>query len=142
VSFFVDANVFVYTFTATEYREPCLEILDAIASGDADGVTSAIVLEEVWHLERKGRSGDLSGLTSRAFRAMTPLLSVSDEAFALALDVEASNLETRDHLHVGTCLAHGLETIVTADRGFDSVRGIKRVDPLDDGARRRLLRRA
>ena len=47
MSFFVDANVLVYSAVASEYREPCLEVLEAIARGDADGRTSSAALEEV-----------------------------------------------------------------------------------------------
>lgn len=54
--------------------------------------------------------------------------------------LDAPRLGANDRLHVGTCFVNGIESIVTADRGFDSVRGIRRVDPLDAAARRRLLR--
>jgi predicted nucleic acid-binding protein len=100
----------------------------------------AAVLEELWHIERSRRRGRLDGLAERAYRLFTPLLPVSDEAFARALALDAPRLGANDRLHVGTCLAHGIERIVTADRGFDGVRGVRRVDPLDAAARRRLLR--
>jgi predicted nucleic acid-binding protein len=138
VTFFVDANIVLYAGGGGEQQEACVEILDAVLTG-ADGRTSAAVLEEVWHLERSGRMGVLDGLVARAHRIFTPLLPVTDEAFARALTVEAPRLGTADRLHVGTCLVHGIDTIVTADRGFDGVRGIRRVDPLDAAARAALL---
>jgi predicted nucleic acid-binding protein len=139
VTFFVDANVILYAVGNGEQSEACAELMAAIMDG-ADGRTSSAVLEEVWHLERSGRMGDLKGIAADAYRAFTPLLSVTDEVFARALAVEEPRLGTADRLHVGTCLAHGIDTIVTADRGFDGVRGVRRIDPLDAAARRRLLR--
>lgn len=139
MTFFVDANVVLYAAVECEQHDACAEVLRAIVDG-AEGRTSAAVLEEVWHIERSRRLGRLDGLAERAYRLFTPLLPVTDEAFAKALMVDAPHLGANDRLHAGTCLVHGIQSIVTADRGFDGVRAIRRVDPLDAGARRRLLR--
>jgi predicted nucleic acid-binding protein len=139
VTFFVDANVVVYSAVPSEYREGCLQVLEAMARGDVEGRMSTAVLEEVWHIERSGRAGRLDGLTERAYTLFTPLLPVTDQSFRLALAVEAPQLGTNDRLHAGTCLAHEVGVIVSADAGFDGVRGIRRVDPLDARSRRRLL---
>jgi len=103
VTFFVDANVIVYAATESEYRTTCLQILEAVANGDADGRTSPAVLEEVWYVERSGRAGLLDGLAAQAYTVFTPLLPVTDEAFRLALSVLKPELGPADRLHVGTC---------------------------------------
>jgi predicted nucleic acid-binding protein len=139
VTFLVDANVLLYAAVECEQHDACAEVLRSIVAG-ADGRTSVAVLEEVWHIERSGRLGTLAGLAERAYRLFSPLLPVTDEAFAKALVLDAPRLGANDRLHVGTCFVNGIESIVTADRGFDRVRGIRRVDPLDAPARRRLLR--
>jgi predicted nucleic acid-binding protein len=132
LTFFVDANVVIYSAVPSQYREPCLEILDAISRGAAEGKTSTAVLEEVWFVERSGRAGNVDGLTARAYTLFTPLLAVTDEAFQLALSVDGTSaLGTNDRVHVGTCWAHGVASIVSADAGFDRVRDLRRVDPLD-----------
>jgi predicted nucleic acid-binding protein len=125
----------------SELRQPCLELLRAVGAGDAEGRTSTAALEEVWFLELSGRIGDLTGLTSRAYDTFTPLLPVTDEAFRRALALESEQLGANDRLHAGTCLANGIEIVVSADAGFDRVRGLRRVDPLDAGGLRRLLAR-
>lgn len=139
MTFFIDANVVIYAAVECEQRDACAEVLSAVAAG-ADGRASVTVLEEIWHLELSGRLGRLEGVAERAYRLFAPLLPVDDEAFARALAVDVPTLGANDRLHVASCLAHGIGTIVTADRGFDGVRGIRRVDPLDAAARRRLLR--
>jgi predicted nucleic acid-binding protein len=141
VTFLVDANVIVYAAIASKYRDSCLEILEAVAAGDADGRVSTAVVEEVWHLELSGRVGSVRGLAQRAYRVFTPLLPVTDDIVARALQLEGTRLGANDRIHVATALANGIDTIVSADADFDRFRAIRRVDPLDDRARSRLLKR-
>jgi len=140
LSFFVDANILVYGAVESAYRGPCLEILDAVASGKAPGRMSTAALEEVWYLELSGRVGDLSGLTENGYAIFSPLLPVTDEVFQLALSLDARAVGPNDRLHLGACLVHDIDVIVSADSALDGVSGVRRVDPLDAGARRRLLR--
>ena len=139
MTFFLDANVLIYSVASSECQEPCLRILDAVARGDAPGRTSTAVLEEVWHVELRARGGPPANLTHRLYSLLRPLLPVTDEAFGLALSIPVRGLGANDRLHIGTCLAHGIYTIVSADRAFDGVREIRRVDPLDTAAVRLLL---
>ena len=139
MTFLVDANVIVYAAIPSRYREPCLEVLAAIAAGKADGKVSTAVFEEVWHLELSGRVGPIRGLAERAYRAFTPLLPVTDDIVARALRLDGKRLGSTDRIHLATALANGIDTIVSADSDFDHVRAIRRVDPLDDRAIARLL---
>ncbi len=141
MTFLLDANVIFYAAVTSDYRSACLEILDAIAAGEAEGRVSTAVFEEVWHLELSGRAGSIRGLAQRAYRAFAPLLPVTDDIVARALKLEATRLGSNDRIHVATALANGIDTIVSADADFDRVRVLRRVDPLDDRARSRLLRR-
>ena len=52
----------------------------------------------------------------------------------MALSLDAAHLGANDRLHAGTCLAHGIDVVLTADRDFDEVAGITRIDPLDPAA--------
>ena len=40
-------------------------------------------------------------------------------------------LEPRDAIHAAVVLNHGLEAIISADRAFDEITEIKRLDPLE-----------
>jgi predicted nucleic acid-binding protein len=140
LSFFVDANILIYSAVDSDYRPACLEILEAIARGDAAGRTSTAALEEVWYVELSGRAGDLSGLTERGYAVFTPLLPVTDEAFRMALSLDTSGIGPNDRLHLATCVLHGIDTMVSADSEFDAVSGVRRVEPLDRRALRKLLR--
>jgi predicted nucleic acid-binding protein len=139
LSFFVDANILVYSAVESDYRQPCLEILEGVARGESAGRISTAALEEVWYLELAGRAGDLSGLTEHGYAIFSPLLPVTDEDFRMALTLDAPAIGPNDRLHVAACITHGIDVIVSADSEFDEVSGIRRVDPLDARARRRLL---
>ena len=141
MTFFVDANIVVYTTGDGPYGDACRSVLKAVSDGDADGVTSTAALEEVWHMELSGRLGHVSGLTLEAYTMFHPLLPVSDPTFAQALSVDADGLGANDRIHVATCLENGIDAIVTADAGFEGVRGLRRIDPLDRRALSRLLSR-
>ena len=139
MAFFVDANVIVYAATDGPYHESCVEILFAVSEGKVVGRTSTAVLEEVWHVELSGKAGDISGLADNAYTLFAPLLAVDHEIVGAALALPPSVLGANDRIHVATCALGEIETIVTADADFNDVRGIRRVDPLDRRALRRLL---
>jgi predicted nucleic acid-binding protein len=138
VTFFVDANVIIYSRRSTQYREPCLRLLSEIASGKLMGRTSTAVIEEVWHVELTGRAGPLDGLTEHAHSLLAPALPVTDEIVGVALALPLHGIGANDRIHVATCLANDIDVIVSADAGFDRVKGIRRVDPLDERAISRL----
>lgn len=137
--FFVDANIAIYTRLSGDYSEPCLEVLSAIATGDADGCTSTAALEEVWHFELSQRAPELAGMTQDAYTILLPLLSVTDEIFRDARALTTAKLGANDRIHAATCMSNGIGTILSADRGFDEVNGLRRVDPLDSAAVAELL---
>ena len=140
MTFLIDANVIVYAAVPSKYRNACLEILEAVAEGKADGRVSTAIIEEVWHIELSGRAGAIDGLTRQTYLAFSPLLPVNDQIIGRALDLEARRLGANDRIHVATALANDIDTIVSADADFDHVRAIRRVDPLDEAQRSRVLR--
>jgi predicted nucleic acid-binding protein len=131
VTFFVDTNVLVYALTTTQYQQPCAALTGRIASGEADGCTSVVVIEELWHLELRRRPLGLEGAAIRYLEVFSPVLGIDQHVLAAAFDLRASNLGAADRVHVATCAASGIDTIVTADESFDGVDGLRRVDPLD-----------
>ncbi len=139
MTFFVDANPIVYSATGGAAAANCLRVLEAVAAGEADGRTSPAVLEEVWHVAERHYRGRLEGLAPNALAVFSPLLPVTEQALVHALGLEAPSLGPNDRLHLGTCAAEGIEVVLSADRGFDGIGAIERVDPFDPGAVDRLL---
>ena len=130
-TFFLDTNVLIYSRSSPSsmYSDPCMEILDAIERDEVDALISTAVLEEVWNLELTDRVGAIDGLTAIAHKLFAPVLAVTDEIFARALTLPHSKIGAKDRVHVATCLEHDIDRIVTADKGFDTVAGMRRIDP-------------
>ena len=127
----------VYASVEDPRRAGALQILRAVGMGEAAGTSSPAVIEEVWHLEISGGVPGLVGLARRAQIILRPLLTVDDETLDLAFDLAPSDdvkLGANDRVHAATCLRYGIETIVSADRAFDAVEGLERIDPLDADA--------
>jgi predicted nucleic acid-binding protein len=139
--FFIDTNVFVYAVRESEYQPGAAATLEALGAGTTSAVTSTAVVEELWHLELSGRIPELDGVTEAVFTLLRPALAVTDEIVAAAFGVKSRALGTNDRVHVATCQVNGIATILTADRGFDPVDGLRRVDPADLPEVRALLRR-
>ncbi len=126
--FFLDTNVFVYALTSTEYSRGAIAVLAAVADG-APGCTSVTVLGELLHLELSGRVGRIDGLAARALEIVSDVLRVGREQIAAALAARPARLGANDRIILATCREHAIPTIVSADRGFDRVAGLRRVDP-------------
>ncbi|MGH8896148.1 MAG: type II toxin-antitoxin system VapC family toxin [Egibacteraceae bacterium] len=135
----MDANPLVYATTENPRRERCLELLAAVAAGRLKARTAVNVIEELLHLELRGRPPGLHGAAERFSQLFTPLLDVTDDIIGEALTIDAPKLGSNDRVIVATGRAAGISTILTGDAGFDSVPGIQRVDPLDADAVAALL---
>jgi predicted nucleic acid-binding protein len=137
---FIDSNVLIYAETAGPYRQPCRTLRRALGERRLDGRASVLVIEEVWHLERRRRLGLPGGYASKVASLFEMLLPVTPEALHVALALDAPpTLGSADRLHVATCVISDIDTIVSADVDFDGVGGLGRVDPLDGRAVERLL---
>ncbi|MGQ0623735.1 MAG: type II toxin-antitoxin system VapC family toxin [Sporichthyaceae bacterium] len=141
--FFVDTNVFVYARVPESVQHAgSVRVLRAIGADPGAATTSVAVIEELWHLELAGRLPDADGLALAAFTLMRPVLAVTDDMLAEALRDPGLPvaLGANDRLHVACARAHGLAAILTADRAFDGVDQVLRVDPADLEAVDALLR--
>jgi uncharacterized protein len=140
-AFFLDTDVFVYAVRDSEQQAGAAATLEALGAGRARAVTSAAVIEELWHLELSGRIPELAGATEAVFTLLRPVLPVTDDVVAAALDVKVRGLGANDRMHVATCLLNDITTILTADQAFDAVPGLRRVDLADLPEIRALLAR-
>lgn len=130
--FFLDTNIFVYAATESPYRDGATAVVEALGEDAVGATTSAAVIEELWHLELSGRVPGLSGVTDAAFTLVRPVLSVTDDIVAAALVAELPrSLGANDRIHVATCRANTIDTILTADQGFEHTPRLRWVDLAD-----------
>lgn len=128
---FLDANVFVTALAGDEGTAACDEIVSAAASGALSATTSVGVAEEVWHLELSRPVPNVAGAVRRLIELMPPLLPIDQATLEVALTLPSGRLGAYDRLHAATCVLHGIDTIVTADKAFDELDRPRRLDPVD-----------
>ncbi|HEX6255660.1 MAG TPA: type II toxin-antitoxin system VapC family toxin [Euzebyales bacterium] len=134
----VDTNVFLYARgRAHDYREPCRAVLRAAAAGSIRLEASVEVVQEFAHvLIRRGVDRSSAVAQAQEVNAQCLLHAFDEDVLtrALTLVADYSTLGMRDAVHAATALGADIAQVVSADRIFDGVEGITRVDPLDPGA--------
>jgi uncharacterized protein len=131
---YLDTNVLVYAIGGdSPHRDPCRAILRAVAERRLVGETSAYTVQEL--VRQRRRRGDRQALV-RARSAMdvcAELHPVDGGVLRGAIETveRYPRLDIADAVHIATAVAHGISTLVSADRGLDGIAGVERVDPLD-----------
>lgn len=135
----VDANVFLHALGDDPALRPaCERVIAQLAAGRLRGEAAALMVEEVVHVRHR-RRGDRARAVEDG-RAAASLLRalhpVSEPELEAALEIFAGHgtLHARDAVHVAVARRHGLEVLLSTDRGFDVVDGLRRIDPVDGGA--------
>lgn len=131
----IDTNIFVYARgTPHPYRGACRRVLAEIQAGRLEANVDTEALQEVMHVYwyRKRLERGLEYL-DRLFAIFPSPFPVTGTTISKAREVLAActGLDPRDAIHAAIVLNHSLEAIISADRAFDEVSEIKRLDPLE-----------
>ena len=134
---FLDANVPIYAAGAPHpHREPCIDVLSLASDYQRNFVTNAEVLQELLHHYRATRQWSSIGRPVFA-RFAGLMMGRTEPIFAedarLAADLADTGLRAsaRDLIHVAVMRRLGVEWVVSADRDFDGIPGVIRLDPMD-----------
>lgn len=141
--FLYDTAVFVYAFGGEHsYKVPCKEIVRLAGTRRLRGEASADLLQELAH-QRTRRTGDRENAryVARRVRSLCQFhsLEVEDVERGIALFEIHPRLDARDSVFAAVALNRGIDTILSPDRGFDEVGGLRRIDPADDAGVNSLL---
>src|SRR5262245_46741189 len=132
--YFIDTNVPMYAVGAEHpQKAPCLAILEAVARGDLMAITDVEVLREILHRYTALGQRERAAEVVRLFLQIVPdVLSITKDTFLLAVELHLRHtvLQARDTLHAAVMQQHGIAHIVSADRHFDDLPGMTRIDPL------------
>ncbi len=133
---FLDANIFLRYFTRDdpEKAERCRELLQRVRTGEEEVTTSESVIAEVVYVLSSAR---LYGLDPERIRALLfPVLTLKGmqlrerRLYLQALDLYVEHhLDFEDALTVAHVQRRGIPAIVSYDRDFDQVKGIRREEP-------------
>lgn len=140
---YVDSNVFLYAIgTEHRYREPCRRIVKLLGERRMHAEISVAVLQEIVHHRRRRGDSDPGARARDAARLCEAVhdLTLDDVHRTLSLIESHATLPTLDAIHAGIALRRGLEVVLSADRDFDSIPGLRRVDPSEEAAVAELVR--
>lgn len=131
--YFIDANIPMYAAgTDHPLKAPCVAILEAIAQAQFAAVTDAEVLQELLHrytaLGQRERAVEVCRLFLQVVPAVLPVTREAIER-ALELHVQFPQLQARDSLHAAVMLTNRITLIISADRHFDGIPDLTRLDP-------------
>lgn len=131
----IDTNVFIYAGGSPhEYKDSCLALMGQFERREVDVNIDTELLQEIlyffWHRRRPAEGLQMFDRLLVGFPDPVPITLVE---MRVARDVFAGrdNLEPRDAIHAAVVLVHGLEGIISTDRGFDAIPGVTRFDPMD-----------
>lgn len=130
---FIDTAVIMYAAGSDHpLRGPCQRILTQVAEGELDAAVSVEVVQEILHrfvALRRPEQG--ASIAKDALDLFAPVLPVTHATMRRMPDLieRHPGLSARDVVHLATCLEEGIGEIVSPDRGFDNVPGIRRISP-------------
>jgi predicted nucleic acid-binding protein len=132
----IDTNVVIYAAGRPHrYKEVCADIMREAARSELPAYAIDVeLLQEVLHFyhSRRNLSLGLQIFDDLIRTFPTPLaVTPSDVSAARNILARYPALSARDCIHAAVVLNHGLEAIVSADRAFDEISEIKRLDPLE-----------
>ena len=130
----IDANVFMYAAgRESPQRAPCQGYLRHLVEPGPPAVcTDAEVLQEILHRYKALGITEVGfGLVDAITRLPIPVLPIAeaDVVEARRMMERFEDLSARDAVHLGVMQQHGIERILTYDRGFDQVGWAIREEP-------------
>ena len=134
---FIDVNVPMYAGgTPHPLREPCRQVILAIAEGRIDAVTDSEVMQEILYRylhigEREKGYAVFDNFHQLMTRRILPIDEL-DVHLARRLAEQYPALSPRDLIHLAVMIRYELPEIISADTGFDAVTQVRRIDPLKD----------
>ena len=130
---YLDTNIFLYPLLGNDSKSDlCLAILQKVAAGEIDAGTSALTWDEFYYTLiykiGKERTHELSKdfLTTPNLIFFDATEEIINRSHELA---QQFNLKPRDAIHAATAILNKCDSIVSDDKDFDSVKGLKRVAP-------------
>ena len=133
---FLDANVFMYAAGKPHtYKLPCVQILTDVEQGILQAAINTEILQELLyrysHIQLTHK--DIQ-LCRDILRYPLTVLPVTEADVQLALDLfekyQTMGFRPRDAIHAATMQNNGINRLISADKDFDDLDFIARVDPV------------
>ena len=129
----IDTNILMYASGSVHrHREPSGAFLERIVVEGIEAAIDAEVLQEILHRYRaiqeweKGRR--IYDQARAIFQVVIPITAEIVDDARLLMDTHAQ-LQARDALHAAVCRYVKAERFCSYDQDFDSIAGLRRVEP-------------
>lgn len=131
---FIDTNIPIYAAGREHpYKRPCQRVIMLAAERPQNFVTSSAVLQEIIHYylatqrwaEGRGIFRDFVTTMNGRIEPVHP----DDAALAAQLADQGLGVNAQDLVHAAIMRRLGVGRIITADKDFDRINGIERLDP-------------
>ncbi len=132
---FIDANVPIYAAGRDHpYKAPCIQILHLVAENPDRFITNAEIFQELLHRYLASGRWALGREVVHSFAELMygliePVYG-EDALLAASLADTSPGVSARDLVHAAVMRRLEVRWIISADRDFDRVHGIERLDPL------------
>lgn len=131
----IDANVVIYSLGKPHhYRDASIAVMERTSTGAIEANIDVEGMQEVVHyFHKRGVITQTIGIWDDMMQSFPDPLPVdgSTITIARALLAEYPFLQSRDAFHSAVVFQRNLEGIISADRTFDRVAGLRRFDPVD-----------
>ena len=128
-----DANIFIYAIGRPHpHKEPCRQIVDQLRTQSSEYAIDAEVLQEILNVySNRGLVSVGVDYVDRLLGLFSEIIPIGRSEIGRAARIlqHSSEISARDAIHAAVALEHGLEGIVSYDRGFDRVPGLRRFEP-------------
>ena len=132
----VDATVLVYAIGVEHPLKNCERIFEAVSAGRVAATTTVGVLQEFADADARLRGrADAVDVASRFAELLAPLVPAREEHVAPVLELFAAHpeLDAFDAFLAAAALDVGAGALVSANRAFAVIAGLRYVDPADAG---------
>jgi predicted nucleic acid-binding protein len=133
-TYLVDAAVFAYALGAAHpMKQVCQAVLSAAGAGVIELHASTEMVQELLFHRMRKTDRQTAAHQARDAATVCVLHDFNPPVLYRSIELVAASktLGGRDAVHAATALQHGLDTILSPDRDFDVVAGLRRVDPAD-----------
>jgi predicted nucleic acid-binding protein len=128
----LDTTVLVYAVGEDHrHRDPARSIVEAVEDGRIQATTTVEAIQELVHARARRRDRRDAAALGRAYLALlSPLLHPSEEDLVAGLRLfeREESLGAFDAVLAASAIAAGEDALVSADRSFADVRGLRWVD--------------
>lgn len=131
---FIDTNMPMYAAGVSHpLKEPSQQVILAVATGKIDAITDTEVFQEILyryiHINEREKGTKVFDHFYRIMLGRVLPIGEADILETRKLAEQYSFLTPRDLIHLAIMKRYGIKEIISTDKGFDKIPGIRRISP-------------